>query len=157
MADDDGWVTHDALVESLPWGRNVYTVLRVPEDLADAARAAGTRRVEGTVEDVEVNLGVNRADVLPDSFFYAGAGLLRRLGARPGDVVRCRLRPADPDVVPLADDVRRALVESGRLDAFESRRPAERRRLLAPVEDAVRPETRERRLRALLDLVPPES
>ena len=103
------WVEFDALVEVLPWGRSDYTIIRLERALATAAKVAGTRRVEGTIDDVPVNVGVNRADVLPSAFMYAGKGLQRRLGARPGDVVTCRLRPADPDDVPLADDVHHAL------------------------------------------------
>jgi hypothetical protein len=149
------WVEFDALVEVLPWGRNIYTIIRLEKALETVAKAAGTRRVEGTIDDVPVNVGVNRADVLPDSFMYAGKGLQRRLGTRPGDVVCCRLRPADPDDVPLAVDVHRALADADRLDAFQRKRPADRRRLLQPIEDAARPETRQQRIGALLRSLPP--
>lgn len=141
---------YDGLVELLPWGRNVYTILRVDHALGEAARSAGTRRVEGSIEDLSVNLGVNRADVLPDAFMYVGSGLRRRLGAGPGDVVRCRLRPADPDDVPLADDVRAALVAARRLTSFKQRTAPERRRLLQPIEDAVKDGTRRSRIDALI-------
>jgi hypothetical protein len=149
------WVEFDAVVEVLLWGRSTYTVIRLDAALEAAAKAAGTRRVEGTIDEVPVNVGVNRADVLPDAFMYAGKGLQRRLGARPGDVVACRLRPADPDDVPLADDVHRALADAGRLDAFQRKPPADRRRLLQPVEEAARPETRRQRIAALLRSLPP--
>lgn len=151
-----GWTEFDALVEVMPWGRNVYTIVRLDPALEDAARTFRTRRVEGTIDEVPVNVGVNRADVLPDPFMYAGKALLRRLGARQGDVVHCRLRPADPDDVPLADDVHRALADAGRLDAFERTTPPQRRRLLQPIEDAVRPETRQQRIAALLRSMPPD-
>ncbi|VXC28563.1 YdeI/OmpD-associated family protein [Nocardioides sp. AX2bis] len=155
MAADGTWVEFDTLVEPLPWGRNVYTVLRLDELLVDAATAAGTRRLKGDIEGVAVNVGLNRADVLPEAFMYAGKALQRRLGVTPGDVVRCRLRPADPDHVPVPDDVRAALEAAGRLGAFEQRSPPDRRRLLQPVEDAARPETRVRRVAALVrDLAP---
>lgn len=155
MSQPRTWVEFDALVEPLAWGRNVYTVIRLDASLEAAARAQRTRRVEGTVEDLEVNVGLNRADVIPDAFAYVGKGLQRRLGVTPGDVVRCRLRPADPDHVPVPPDVRDALTDAGLLDAFEARPPAERRRLLQTVEEAARPETRRRRIDALLrDLGP---
>jgi hypothetical protein len=149
------WVEFDALVEVLPWGRNIYTIIRLEKALERAAKAAGTRRVEGTIDDVPINVGVNRADVLPEAFMYAGKGLQRRLGVRPGDVVSCRLRPADPDEVPLADDVHRALADADRLDSFQRKRPADRRRLLQPIEDSARPETRQQRIAALLRSLPP--
>ena len=114
----------------------------------------GACRVEGTVEDVPVNVGLNRADVLPDAFMYAGRGPQRCLHAEPGDLVTCRLRPADPDDVPLADDVHRALADTGRLEAFQRWKAADRRRLLHPIEEAVRPDTRQKRIAALLRSVP---
>lgn len=156
MTKGTPWVEFDSLIEVLPWGRNVYTIIRLEKALETAAKAAGTRRVEGTIDGVPVNVGVNRADVVSDAFVYAGKGLQRRLDARPGDVVSCRLRPADPDGVPLADDVHRALADADRLDAFQRKRPADRRRLLQPIEDAARPETRQQRIAALLRSLPPD-
>ncbi len=155
MTEATPWFEFDALVDVLPWGRNVYTIIRLEKALEDAARAAGTRRVEGTIDAVPVNVGVNRADVLPEAFMYAGKGLQRRLDARPGDVVSCRLRPADPDDVPLADDVMTALADADRLAAFQRMRPSDRRRLLQPIEDAARPETRQQRIEALVRSLPP--
>ena len=154
MTAQPEWVDFDAVVEVLPWGRSVYTVLRVEQALESAAKSFQTRRVEGEIDGVAVNVGVNRADVLPDPFIYAGKALLRRLEAQAGDVVHCRLRPADPDVVPLPDDVHRSLADAGRLDAFEHKRPAERRRLLQPIEEAVRSATRQQRLDALVRSLP---
>jgi hypothetical protein len=156
LTEGSGWVEFDALVEVVPWGRNLYTIIRVEQALETAAKIAGTRRVEGTIEEVPVNVGLNRADVLPDAFMYAGKGLQRRLGAQPGDLVFCRLRPADPDDVSVADDVHRALADAGRLGAFQQKRPADRRRLLQPIEDAIRPDTRQQRIAVLLRSLPPD-
>jgi hypothetical protein len=150
------WAEFDAVVEVLPWGRNVYTILRVDESLAAAAKRFETRRVEGSIDGVQVNVGVNRADVLPDAFMYVGKALQRRIGAAPGDLVHCRLRPADADDVPLADDVHAALADAGRLDAFRRRTPAQQRRLLQPIEDAVRPATRQQRTAALIRSLQPD-
>lgn len=152
----EGWVEFDALVEVLPWGRSDYVIIRLAPALEEAAKAAGTRRVEGTIDDVPVNVGVNRADVLPDAFMYTGKGLQRRLAVRPGAVVSCRLRPADPDDVQLPDDVHRALAAADQLHAFQRRRPTDRRRLLQPIEDAARPQTRQQRITALLRSLPPD-
>ena len=69
---------------------------------------------------------------------------------RPGDVVECRLRPADPDEVPMPDDVATALADAGRTDAFERLRPAQRRRLLATVEFAASDATRTSRIHDLV-------
>jgi hypothetical protein len=154
-AEGHEWVEFEALVEVVPWGRSLFTVIRLDQALERAALTAGTRRVEGTIDDVPVNAGLNRADVVPDAFMYAGKALQRRVGAEPGDLVSCRLRPADPDDVPLADDVRRALSGAGRVDAFEAMRPSQRRRLLQPIDDAVRADTRSQRIAALVRSLEP--
>ncbi|GAA0807400.1 YdeI/OmpD-associated family protein [Spirilliplanes yamanashiensis] len=152
----DGWIAIDAPLELLAWGRNTYTVLYLDDPLRDAVAAAGTRRVEGRLDAVAVNLGVNRADVVPRPFLYVGAALQRRLGARAGDVVAARLRPADPAHVPVPADVRAALDAADRSGAFARRRPAERRRLLHPVEDAATDATRRRRIEALVRALAPD-
>jgi uncharacterized protein YdeI (YjbR/CyaY-like superfamily) len=57
--------------------------------------------------------------------------------------------------VPVAEDVDRALADAGRLDAFARKTTAQRRRLLQPIEDAVKPGTRQQRIEALLRSLPP--
>jgi hypothetical protein len=154
MVEEPPWVAFDAIIEALPWGRSVYTIIRVPPALETVAGMTGTRRVEGTIDDVRVNLGINRADIVDQAFMYAGKALQRRLGAGTGDLVSCRLRPADPDDVPLDDDVRRALADAGRLHAFLALEPARQRRLLHPISAAVRPQTRRQRLESLIESLP---
>ena len=148
------WTTFDAVLAPLEWGRNVYTVVVVPEGLVGEAREEGTRRLEGWVDDVRVNVGIARTDVMPDAFFYAGKPLRRSLGLRPGDGVRCRLRPVDPDLVPVPDDVAAALAAAPTAEAaFAARSAPQRRQLLVPVENAATAATRARRIHALvLDL-----
>jgi Bacteriocin-protection, YdeI or OmpD-Associated len=150
------WLTFDAPLEPMPWGRNVYTVVKMPEALARAAAALKTRRVEGMMNGEPVNLGLNRADITPQAFVYAGKSLQRRLGIRAGEVVQCRLRPADPDEVPVPDDVVSALADAGLTDAFEHLRPAKRRQLLATIEFAASDATRSTRISDLVRGLSPE-
>jgi hypothetical protein len=145
--DDRAFV---APIEPVAWGRSTYTVIRIPEELADAAREGGTRRLEGTVEGVAVNLAVTRAPVVAGPFVWAGRSLLRRLGVEAGALVECRLQPAHDDDVLLPDDVAAALAEAGVLERWEGLPPADRRRRLYPIESAGRPETRVRRIGALV-------
>jgi hypothetical protein len=147
-------VRFGALLESLAWGRNVYTIIRVPSELYARAAQERTRRCAGTINAVEVNVGLNRADVIPDAFIYVGKQMLKHVEAAPGDIVECVLGPVDPDVVPVPDDVRSALREAGREDAFERLPAAQRRRLLAPVEGAARAATRARRIEELARALP---
>ena len=143
----------EAVVEPFTWGRNTYLVLRVPDELAAAARGLGTNRVAGTMDGADVNVGLNRAPDLPEAFVYVGDSMRRRLGVTAGDVVECVLAPADPDVVVLPEDVEEALAEAGALDRWEALRPGRRRALLVPVEGARRPETRARRISDLVATV----
>lgn len=151
--NEGAWVEWDAPLELLAWGRNTYTVVYLDDLLEDAVTAAATRRVEGTLDDLHVNLGVNRADVAPRPFFYVGVTLQRRLHVRPADTVTCRLRPADPDDVLVPEDVIEVLTATGRWDAFCRRCPSERRRLLQPIQDTTVEATRRRRIEALARLL----
>ena len=135
----DQYERFQAVAERLEWGRSVYTILKVPNRLARAAASESTRRVEGTINGVSVNVGLNRADVITDAFIYVGKPMLRRLEAAAGDVVDCVLAPADPDHVPVPDDVATALDDAGRFDAFERLPAPQRRQLLVPVEADVAP------------------
>ncbi len=141
----------DALVEPLHWGRNRYTIVRLPAALVAAARAQGTHRLRGEIEGAPVNLAVTRAPVVDDAFVYVGAALLRRIGAGVGQPVTCRLAPADPDEVDLPEDVEEALAAAGLLAVWEQLRPGARRRRLVPVDGVVTPAARARRIRELLD------
>ena len=93
-------------------------------------RTARTRRVEGHVDGVEVNLGINKADVADSPFLYVGTALRRRLGARAGDVVACRLRPGRPPSRPRAR--RRTGSPGVRRPAGCLRQPTSRRAPPAP-------------------------
>lgn len=144
-------VVFTGVVEPVVWGDRTYTVLRVPDELAEAARAAGTHRVGGTVEDVEVDLALTRAPVVDGAFLWAGSSLLRRLGVAAGDPVEARLRPVDPDHVPVPEDLADALAAAGRRDAWDALTPGRRRGLLQPLATARTEATRARRVAALVE------
>ncbi|MEV8272727.1 hypothetical protein [Microbacterium sp. NPDC077184] len=103
----------DGVIEPLLWGRSQYTILRIPPVLVDAAAHAGTRRVAGHLDGVEVNLALTRAPVIADTFVWTGASLLRRVELEAGDPVRGLLAPVDPDHVPLPHDFAEALTAQG--------------------------------------------
>jgi hypothetical protein len=141
----------DALVELVHWGRNRYTVVRLPASLVQDADRLGTRRVAGDIDGAFVNLAVTTAPVVEGPFVYVGASVLRRIGVRAGDPVTCHLAPADPDDVPLSDDVHEALVAAGLLGAWEALTPPTRRRRLYAVDSAASATTRATRLAQLVD------
>lgn len=144
--DAVGATIFDGTVERLVWGRNAYTVVRLPAALVDAAAALGTHRVAGTIEGVEVNLAITRAPVIGDPFVYTGAAFLRRIATEVGEPVRCVLAPVDPERVDVPVDLEQSLRQAGVWSVWQSRRPGERRRDVAAVEAAVRPATRARRV-----------
>jgi hypothetical protein len=139
-----------APIEPVVWGRSTYTVIRIPDHLVEAARSAGTRRLEGTIDGLPVNLAVTRAPVVDDAFVWAGRSLLRRIGAEAGALVDCRLRPAHDDEVLVPTDVATRLADAGLGERWEGLTPADRRRRLYAIESAGRPETRARRIEALV-------
>lgn len=143
-----------AAVEPLAWGRATYSIIRVPPALVRDASVAGTRRVAGTLDGVDVNLALTRAPVLSDTFVWAGASLLRRLRLEVGDPVSGVLAPVDPDHVPLPDDVADALESADALTAWDALTPPQRRKLLVPIESAGSDATRLRRIRECIDRLP---
>ncbi|GAA3001631.1 YdeI/OmpD-associated family protein [Microbacterium aurantiacum] len=140
----------DGVIEPLLWGRSRYTILRIPPALVSAAAHAGTRRVAGRLDGVEVNLALTRAPVIDDTFVWTGASLLRRMQLEAGDPVRGVLAPVDPDHVRLPHDLAEALTARGLVHRWDARTPSARRRMLVPIESAVTDATRRRRIAAAL-------
>lgn len=150
---DEDWVVFTGCVEPVEWGRSTYRVLRLDPGLIAAAERRGTRRVTGTIETLEVDLGINRAEAIGAPFAYVGRDLLARWGAELGEPLRCRLRPQDPSLVSVPAEVASALEAEGLREAFEALTPGTRRRLLQPIAAAKRAETRARRIADLLALL----
>lgn len=143
-----GFVTFDAAVEPLQWGRAEYTILRLPPDVA--AALAGARRVEGEIADHPVNLAISRVPVVDGVFLWAGQSLLDRVGIRPGEVVEVRLRPAPDDRVDVPDDVAAGLRAGGVTEAWAALTPGRRRGLLYKIDTAKTAPTRAKRIAALV-------
>lgn len=140
----------EGFLEPIVWGAARYVVIRIPTSLEEAARACGTRRVAGVLDDVDVNLAINRAPVVDQPFLWAGASLQRRLRLEAGDPVSGSLAPVDPSVVPLPDDVAAALADPAVRAAWEQLTPSVRRQRLARIESAVQAASRARRVDAEL-------
>lgn len=133
-------------VEPLVWGKATYTILRLPEDVADRLRAHGAARVEGEIAEHPVNLALSKAPVVEGTFLWAGQSLLDRIGIAPGERVEVRLRPALSDAVETPGDLEAALHQAGRSVAWESLTPGRRRGLLYRLDTAKRAETRAKRV-----------
>jgi Bacteriocin-protection, YdeI or OmpD-Associated/Domain of unknown function (DUF1905) len=143
------WVTFEACVEPLTWGRSTYTILRLPDAVVTAL--GKTRRVEGEIADHPVNLALTRAPVVEGVFLWAASSLLDRIGIAPGELVDIRLRPAPDDRVDLDPDVEAAIRAAGRLAEWEALTPGKRRGLLYPLATAKTEATRHKRIMKLVE------
>jgi Bacteriocin-protection, YdeI or OmpD-Associated/Domain of unknown function (DUF1905) len=146
------YLTFEARVEPMVWGRATYTILRLPAEVVSAL--GKTRRVEGEIAEHPVNLALTRAPVIEGIFVWAGESLLARIGIAPGDTVEVRLRPAPDDRVDLAEDVATALHVADRTEAWEALTPGKRRAALYSVDSAKTAATRAKRLARMIAELP---
>ncbi len=142
------YVSFDAVVEPMHWGKATYTIIRLAPDIMTAL--GDTKRVEGELAEHPVNLAITRAPVIEDAFLWAGKSLLDRIGAQPGEVLQARLRPVSSDLVETPTDVMNALRSGECLEAWEALTPGKKRGFLHTIESAKRVETRAKRIAALL-------
>ncbi|WP_137111572.1 YdeI/OmpD-associated family protein [Rhodobacter sp. SY28-1] len=143
------WVTFEASIEPLAWGKSTYTILRLPKAALEALGPC--RRVEGEIAEQPVNLALSRAPVVDGTFLWTGQSLLDRIGIQPGEPVEVRLRPAADDRVDLDPDVAAALRASGVMTAWESLTPGKRRGLLYQIATAKTEPTRQKRIQRLVE------
>ncbi|MEO1779695.1 MAG: YdeI/OmpD-associated family protein [Pseudomonadota bacterium] len=143
------WITFEARIEPMEWGKNTYTIVRLPDE-ATAALPAGTKRIEGEFGDYPVNLALTKAPVIDGTFVYTGKTFLRDSGLTPGEVFDARIRPADPGDVETPDDVAAALRAAGRSADWAALTPGKQRGLLHLVNTAKRADTRAKRIAKLI-------
>jgi Bacteriocin-protection, YdeI or OmpD-Associated len=125
-----------------------------------SARLADSRakRIEGSINDIEINLALVRAPIVEGRFLWAGDSLMRRLGVTPGEPLSVKVRPADPDVVVIPEDIRMTIDDAGVGDAWRSLSAGRQRSELYRIESARTPATRQRRIAELVERLvdPPE-
>lgn len=107
-------LTFEATVAPMPWGKAVYTMLHLPDEMAETLATRGARRVEGEINDHSINLSLSRAPVIGGPFLWAGRSLLDRSGLTPDEPAEVRLRNADTDLVETPVDLEAALHQQGR-------------------------------------------
>ena len=144
------WVSFEASVQPMVWGKATYTVLPLPPEAAAALSAQGAKRVEGEINDHPVNLALTRAPVLDGLFLWAGQSLMDRIGTRPGERVEVRLRPAPDDQVDTPEDVALALRQADATARWEALTAGKRRGLLYQINTAKTAATRAKRIHALI-------
>ncbi len=144
------YLSFEGRVIPLEWGKSVYTVLPVPDDIAEALQAQGTRRVEGEINDHPVNLALTKAPVFDGVFLWAAKSLLKEVGISPGEILDVRLRKADDAAVEVDDDIVLALRQGEATDLWAALTPGKQRGLLHGIKTAKRPETRAKRIHAMI-------
>ncbi|WP_342077887.1 YdeI/OmpD-associated family protein [Yoonia sp. SS1-5] len=143
------YLSFEGQVVPMTWGKSVYTVLPLPDEVAEALHAQGARRVEGEINDHPINLALTKAPVLDAVFLWTGKSLLQQIGITPGEPLEIRLRKAD-DTVETPDDVALALRQADATPVWEALTPGKKRGLLHGINTAKRAETRTKRIAKLI-------
>ena len=91
------YLSFEGRIVPMIWGENTYTVLPLPNDIAETLQAQNAKRVEGEINDHPINLALTKAPVIDGIFLYTGKSLLDRIGVSPDEPLEVRLRPAPAD------------------------------------------------------------
>ena len=145
----DSWVCFDGVIEPMAWGRNTYTILRLPDAVIDAL-PKGTKRIEGEFGEFPINLALTKAPVIDAVFVYTGKTFLRDSGLVVGAPFEARVRAVDPDLVEMPEDVTAALPAAGRSADWAKLTPGQQRGKLHLVNTAKRADTRAKRIATLI-------
>ena len=145
------YIHFEGRVVPMEWGDSTYTILPLPEDVAEILRAIGAKRVEGEINDLPVNLALTKAPVFDGTFLWAGKTLLDDCGIEPGERIDVRLRKADPNFVETPEDVLLALRQNNASEDWFALTAGKQRGHLHQVNTAKRAETRQKRIAKLID------
>lgn len=132
----------------------INPVVDVPANVSTALGGRGPIPVAGLLEDVPI-----RATLVPTGGarhrLFLNTAMREAAGVGEGDTVRIALaRDPLPRPIQIPGDLERAFGEhKGSRETFESLTAAWRRQAIVWLEDAKRPETRERRLQKILSHV----
>ncbi|MBY5934522.1 YdeI/OmpD-associated family protein [Tateyamaria omphalii] len=146
---NDDWIWFEGVIEPLEWGKNTYTILRLPDDVT-AALPPKTKRIEGEFGDFPINLALTKAPVLDGTFVYTGKTFLRDSGLEVGQPFEARIRPVDPNLVDVPEDVMAAIRSAGRSADWSGLTPGQQRAKLHLVNTAKRADTRAKRIAKLI-------
>ncbi len=124
-----------------------YCAVPVPAEITQAL---------GTKGPVLVMARVNDSDTFQVSLFPVGGGqhyirvkakVRRETNTKVGDRIQVRVTVLDRAKVNIPDDVMSALRAVNALEAFKSLCPGKQNFIMRQIDSAVRPETREKRIR----------
>ena len=144
------WLSFTGRITPIEWGKSTYTVLSIPDDIADELRLLGAKRVDVELNDHPFNMALTKSPAISGTFIYTGKTILRAAEISPGQEVDVRLRKADPDLVDVPNDVVSAIRSNALSDAWSKLTPGKKRGLLHTVETTKRAETRAKRIAQLI-------
>lgn len=153
----EDYITFEARIEPVAWGRATYTVLRLPPEVSEALKAQGASRVEGEIAEHPVNLALSHAPVIEGTFLWTGQSLLDAAGLVPGEALEVRLRKADPTSVETPEDVAASLRAAGVMPAWNALTPGKQRGALYQIASAKRAATRAKRIAKLIETLAEEA
>lgn len=145
---NDNWLWFDGVIQPMEWGKNTYTVLRLPDSVT-IALPDGTKRIEGEFGDFPINLALTKAPVMDGVVVYTGKTFLRDSGLEVGKVFEARIRPVDPNMVDVPDDVLNAIRSAGKIESWAALTSGQQRSRLHLVNTAKRADTRVKRIQKL--------
>jgi hypothetical protein len=150
--DDPGWSHAEVVVELDPTVRDGYMKHHVEIPAGWCQDAVAGTRVEGTLDGTRFSRVITVGSE-GQRLLRFGRDWLRTADIELGDLVALQLRvDPDPDRVEVPEELAAALAEHPELEhRWESLTPGRRRTLVHPIERARRPDTRARRVRAVLD------
>ena len=144
------WIEFDGLIVPMEWGKTLYTVLPLPNDVHQTLEAQGARRVDVELNDVPFNMALTKAPVIDQVFVYTGKTVLAEAGIEPGERIDVRMRKSDPSKVEVPKDARLAFRQAGVADQWSMLTPGEQRGMLHRVTSAKREATRKARIAKLI-------
>ncbi|MEM8974524.1 MAG: YdeI/OmpD-associated family protein [Pseudomonadota bacterium] len=147
------WLSFTGHIEPMQWGRSTYTVLCIPDEIADALKDLGAKRVEVELNDYPFNMALTKSPAISGTFIYTGKTILQAAEISPGQEIDVRLRKADPDLVEVPNDVSLAIRSNSLSDAWSKLSPGKQRGLLHTINTAKRAETRANRIAQLISFL----
>ncbi len=135
----------NAILENWAEGMD-YCAVPVPAEITQAL---------GTKGPVLTLARVNDSEPFQVSLFPVGGGqhylrikakVRKKTNIKTGDLIRVRITVLDRASVEIPDDLMRALLAEGVVKAFQSLPPGKQNFTIRRINEAARPETRERRI-----------
>lgn len=123
-----------------------YHYLPVPSDIAESLVKSGTKRVIATINGVEENRGI-QVTSKGEYYLVFGLQVLKRVRARPGDVVIASLKSdPHPTIIEVPEELEEVLNQDHEAgERFYGMTPSKRRAIGMFVTQAKRTETRIKR------------